>query len=190
MPAAAGMVVGGILWIVFGVFVMIKPWGAAEIYRPDLGYELITNRALYLLYGVPGTAALILSGFGLLALAPGQAGRLVGLGRVLAYATLGAGGLSGLGLAIGSAPLFFGPVALGAPILGAAACFVATGARSANRGLLLLTGGLGLFFLALWPLVVALQVIPPAAGAMAIGLFGFGWVILGWRVLRGERPAT
>ncbi len=45
--ASAGMVVGGVLWIVHGVFEMIQPWGAAAVYRPDLGYELITDRAKY-----------------------------------------------------------------------------------------------------------------------------------------------
>lgn len=188
--AAPGMVLAGILWIVFGVFRMLKPWGAAEVWLPDLGYELITDRALYLLYGAPGTAALILSGFGLVTLALGRVGRLVGIGRVLAFATLGAGVLSGVGLAIGSPPLVVAPIALGTPILGAAACLVAASARGADRGLLLLTGALGLFLLALWPLVFALQVIPLAVAAAIIGLFGLGWVALGWRAMRGERPAT
>ena len=185
------MLLSGILWIVFGVFVMLDPWGAAEIYRPDLGYAVITDRALHLLYGIPGTAALVLSGFGLVTLAPAQAGRLVTFGRFFGYAAVGAGVLSGVGLAIGSAALFTGPVAMGTPILlGAAACFVATDVRSADRGLLLLIGGLGVFFLALWPLVFALQVIPPAGGAAVIAVFGSGWVILGWRAMRRARPAN
>ena len=191
--AALGMVLGGILWAVHGVFEMVTPFGVASVYDASLGYELINDRALYLLYGVPATVALILSSFGLVTLARAQTGRLVGVGRALAFATLGAGALSGLALAMGSAPLFVAPIALGTPVLGAATCFVATGARSparADRGMLLLTGVLGLFILLLRPLVYALQVIPPAAGAAIIALFGLGWVALGCRAMRGERPAS
>ena len=183
--ASLGMVAGGALWAVYGVFEMLKPWGVAEVYRPDLGYELITDRALYTLYGLPGTAALVLGGLGVRALARGRAGRLVALGRSFAYGSVAAGVLSGVGLAIGSAPLFFGPIALGMLVLGAAACFASAGARGPDRVVLLLTGALGLFTLALRPLVYAVGVIPPAGGAAAIALFGLGWVALG---LRGGRP--
>lgn len=185
--ASVAMVVGGVLWAVHGVFEMLTPFGTASVYDGSLGYELITDRALYLLTGIPGAAALILSSFGLTTLARERSGRLVVLGRVLATATLFSGVLSGLGLVIGSAPLFFAPIGLGTPVLGAAACFVARGARSADRGPLLLIGALGLFTLALRPLVYAVGVIPPAGGAAAIALFGLGWIALG---LRGERPAS
>ena len=190
MPSAAlGMMAAGTLWAVYGVFEMLKPWGVAEVYRRDLGYEVITDPALYILYGIPGALALILSSFGLTTLTRGRPGRLVGLGRIFAFATLGAGLLGGIGLAIGSAPLFIGPIALGTPVLGAAACLVATGTRGADRGLLLVVGALGLFALPLRPLVYAVQLIPLAAGAAIIGLFGLAWVALGWRAMRGERPA-
>ncbi len=201
--AALAMVVGGVLWAVHGVFEMLTPFGTASVYDGNLGYELITDRALYLLYGIPGAVALILSSFGLTTLTRGRSGRLVGIGRVLAVATLTAGVLSGVGLAIGSAPLFVAPIALGTPVLGAAACVVARGARSADRGPLLVIGArsadrgpllvigaLGLFALPLRPLVYAAQVIPLAVGAMVIGLFGLGWVVLGWRAMRGERRGT
>lgn len=180
--------VGGVLWAVYGVFEMLKPWGVAEVYRPDLGYELITDRALYVLYGAPGTAALILCGLGLRARAAAYTGRLVALGRLFAYGSVAAGVLSGLGLAIGNAPLFIGPIALGTPLLGAATCFAAAGARGTERVLLLITGALGLFTLPLRPLVYALGVIPAAGGAAAIALFGLGWIAIGWRAMRGERP--
>jgi len=188
--AALGMVVGGILWVVHGVFEMIAPFGVASVYDGTLGYDLITDRALYLLYGIPGAVALILSSFGLITLARGRSERFVGLGRVLAFATLGAGVLSGLGLAIGSPPMSIAPIGFGTPVLGAAACFVATGARSAERGPLLVVGALGLFALPLRPLVYALQVIPLTVGAAIIGLFGLGWVALGWRAMREDRPAS
>lgn len=181
------MVFGGILWGVHGVFEMIAPFGTAMVYDSTLGYDLITDRALYLLYGIPGAVALILTSFGLITLTRGRSGRFVGLGRVLAFATLGSGVLSGLGLAIGSPAMSVAPIGLGTPVLGAAACLVATGARSAERGSLLVIGALGLFALPLRPLVYALQVIPLAVGAAIIGLFGLGWVALGWRAMRGER---
>lgn len=184
------MILGGVLWGVHGVFEMIAPFGTAMVYDGTLGYDLITDRALYLLYGIPGAVALILSSFGLITLTRGRSERFVGFGRVLAFATLGAGVLSGLGLAIGSPPMSVAPIGLGTPVLGAAACFVATGARSADRGPLLVIGALGLFALPLRPLVYAVQVIPLAVGAAIIGLFGLGWVALGWRAMRGERPAS
>ncbi|HUQ16824.1 MAG TPA: hypothetical protein VM070_03455 [Candidatus Saccharimonadales bacterium] len=190
--AAFGMALGGVLWVIYGVFEMLEPFGAAKRYDPALGYELVTDPARYIGYGIPGAAALILSGVGLARRRAREAGPIVGLGRLLASAVVLAGGLSCVGLAVRSAPLFFGPVALGTPVLGAAAGLLAIGppgAARADRGVLLLISALGLFTLPLRPLVYALHAIPPAGGAVALGLFGFGWVVLGWRASRGRRAA-
>lgn len=177
-------VLGGVLWVIYGVFEMLEPFGVAKLYDAHLGYERITDPTLYLGYGIPGATALILTGLGLTRWTRGETGSIVGVSRVTAFAVVVAGGLSGLGLVVRSAPLFFGPVALGTPVLGAATCLLASGSQGAaraDRGLLLLTGGLGLFTLPLRPLVYALHAIPPAGGAVALGLFGLGWVLLGWR---------
>lgn len=183
-PALA-MMLGGVLWVPFGVFEMIAPFGIASVYQDDLKYEVITDPVLHLVYGIPGALALMLTAFGLGATAP-RSGGLSAVGRVLAYVILAAGVLSGVGLAIGLAPLFVTPIGLGTPVLGLAAVLIATG-RDERRALLLAVGVLGLSNLPLRPLVYAVGIIPPVAGAAIIGLFGLSWLALGWVTLRRER---
>ncbi len=120
------MIVGGTLWMFHGVFATNVPFGTASVYQDDLGYDLVTDRALFLVYGVPGALALMLTAFGLGATAT-RSGRLSAVGRVLAYAILAAGVLSGVGLALGVAPLVFAPIGFGTPVLGVAAVLVGAG---------------------------------------------------------------
>lgn len=180
--ASAAMIAGGALWMFHGVFSMIAPFGTASVYQRDLGYEVITNPSLFLVYGVPGALALMLTAFGLGAIAT-RSGRLSTVGRVLAYAMLVAGVLSGVGLAIGLPPLFVAPIGFGTPLLGVAAILTGAGrgpVLDATKTLLIAVGALGLFHLPLLPLVFAVGIIPHAVGAVVIGLFGLGWVALGW----------
>ena len=187
MPwAALAMMLGGVLWIPYGVFEMFAPFGTAAVYRADLGYEVITYASLYLVYGAPGAAALGLTAFGLGAITT-RPGGLSTAGRVLAYAILAASVLSGIGLAIGLAPLFLAPIGFGTPVLGLAAVLAGAGrgqAWDAIRTLLLAVGLLGLAALPLRPLVYAAGIIPPVAGAAIIGLFGLSCVALGWAARR------
>ncbi len=176
------MIVGGTLWMFHGVFFLIAPFGTASVYQRDLGYEVITNPSLFLVYGVPGALALMLTAFGLGAIAM-RAGRLSAVGRVLAYAMLAAGVLSGVGLAIGLPPLFVAPIGFGTPLLGIAAVLIGADRGpvwDATKALLIAVGALGLFHLPLLPLVFAVGIIPHVVGAAIIGLFGLGWVALGW----------
>ncbi len=48
---------GGVLWIPYGIFEMLQPWGTDTVYRDDVGYEVITNVPLYRLYSLPGSLA-------------------------------------------------------------------------------------------------------------------------------------
>lgn len=120
------MIVGGTLWMFHGIFEMIKPFGIAVVWQPDLRYDLITNAPLYRVYGVPGALALVLTSLGLVASAT-RSGRPAAVGRVLAYATLAVGVLSGVGLALGVPPLSFGSIAFGTPVLGVGAVLVGAG---------------------------------------------------------------
>ena len=62
-------ILGGVLWVPYGVFEMLEPWGPAVIYRDDLGYQLVTAPSLFLAYSLPGSLALLLTSLGLLGLA-------------------------------------------------------------------------------------------------------------------------
>jgi hypothetical protein len=62
---------GGTLWVPYGVFEMLEPWGAVTTYREDVGYELITDAPLYVAYHLPGwTVALLCLGLAGLSLFP------------------------------------------------------------------------------------------------------------------------
>ena len=84
-PAA---ILGGVLWVPYGVFEMLKPWGTDTVYREDVGYELITDTALYRIHSLPGGLALLLTSLGLLggfALLRQPSGRMGRVGVVLAH---------------------------------------------------------------------------------------------------------
>lgn len=90
--AGSAAIVGGALWIVYGVFLMLEPWGPAEVYREDLGYQLVTNQPLYWVYAVPGSLALGLTALALLGLSRRYGlprSRVGKFGSVLTYLSLG-----------------------------------------------------------------------------------------------------
>ena len=183
-PAA---VVGGLLWVPYGVFEMLEPWGAAKVYREDVGYALVTDALLFVTYSLPGALALLLTSLGLLgvlALLGPPAGRARTVGRIFAYAALALAALSLAGVIALFDPVFTAARIFGTLALGAAAVLASLGTRHAGVGsgwtLALLALGLpGLFLLPLWPLVYAVELVPEAGGAALIALFGTGWVALG-----------
>lgn len=191
-PAA---VVGGLLWAPYGVFEMLEPWGAAKVYREDVGYALVTDALLFVTYSLPGALALLLTSLGLLgvlALLRPPAGRARTGGRVLAYAALALAALSLAGVVALFDPVFTAARIFGTLALGAGAVLASLGARRAGAGsgwtlALLALGLLGLFLLPLWPLVYAVEWLPEAGGAALIALFGTGWVGLGLALIaRGQ----
>ncbi len=192
-PAA---VVGGLLWMVYGVFLMLEPWGQAEVYREELGYQLVTNRALYWVYALPGSLALILTALALLGLFRRYALPRSGVGKlgaVLTKLSLVLAVLSFLGTVALIAPLSFAGRSFGSLALGAAALLVGMDLPRANPALqmhLVILGCLGLSLLALQPLVWALQIIPASIATGIIALFGLGWLVLGYRLSQSGKDGT
>ena len=192
-------VVGGLLWVPYGVFEMLEPWGTDTVYRDDVGYSLITDTRLFVAYSLPGSLALLLTVLGLLGILAGlrlSAARSGRIGRLLAYVALALGALSLFGVVATFDPLFtagriFGTLALGAATVVAGLAARGAGAPPGWVAALLLLGLLGLFLLPLWPLVYAVQLLPAGAGAACIALFGLGWVVLGSALWsrRGASPA-
>ena len=188
--AGAAAALGGLLWVPYGVFEMLQPWGTDTVYRDDRGYEVVTDAPLYWVYGLPVSLALLLTAVGLLGafarlgLPAGRPGRS---GLVLAYAALALAVLSVVGLVVRFDPLFTAPRIFGTLALGAATLLAGVAARriGADRGwvaALVVLGLLGLFLLPLWPLVYAVEVLSTGAGAALIALFGLGWVVVGHRL--------
>ena len=179
--------IGGLLWAPYGVFEILEPWGADTLYRDELAYEVVIDPLLYRVYSVPGSLALLLTACGLLGVI-GALGQPVGrTTRALVSAAVALAILSVAGVIIPFDPLFTAPriagtLALGAGMLLAGIEASRTGVAAEWSAALMALGLLGLFLLPLWPLVHAIALVPEAAGAGVIALFGFGWVLLGSRV--------
>ncbi len=192
--AGLAAVLGGVLWIPYGIFEMLQPWGTDTVYRDDVGYELIIDAPLYRLYSLPGSLALLLTSLGLLgtlALLRLPAGRLSQVGRVLSYlavmlAVISLGGAIALFDPVFTACRIFGTLALGLAAFLAGADALKAGRGSGWAIALLLLGLVGMFLFPLWPLVYAVQWLSQGAGAAIIALFGLGWMAAGYR-LRSAR---
>ncbi len=190
-PAA---IVGGALWVPYGVFEMLEPWGAAKVYRDDVGYALVTDAPLFVAYSLPGALALLLTSLGLLgvpAFLGSPAGRARTGGGILAFVALALAVLSLAGVVALFDPVFTAARVFGTLALGAATLLAGVGARRAGAGAgwtlaLLALGLLGLFLLPLWPLVYAVKWLPEAGGAAFIAVFGIGWVALGLALWPGR----
>ena len=192
--AAATCILGGLLWIPYGLFEFLQPWGVDTIYRENRGYEVVTDPRLYWVYSLPGSLALLLTALGLLGVL-GQSGPRTGwIGRVtlvLTYIAVVLAVLTVAGGVVQFDPLFTGPRILGTLALGAATLLVGVKAHRAGVTAgwtvsLLALGLIGLFLFPLWPLVYAIEVLPEGAGAGIIAVYGFGWVLLGYRLWLGQ----
>ena len=181
---------GGALWIPYGIFEMLQPWGTDTVYKDAVGYEVIVNVPLYRLYSVPGSLALLLTALGLLgtlALLRLPAGRAGKVGHILAYiavllAVISLGGVLALFDPVFTACRIFGTLALGTATVLAAADAQRAGRTPGWAIALLLLGLVGMFLFPLWPLVHALEWLSEGAGAGVIALFGLGWLATGYRL--------
>ncbi len=190
--------VGGLLWVPYGCFEMLEPWGVDTVYRDDVGYALITDTRLFVAYSLPGSLALLLTALGLLGLLARfrlPAARTGRIGRILAYVALALGVLSLVGVIVAFDPLFTAGRIFGTLALGAATCLAGLAARGAGAppgwvAALLLLGLIGLFLLPLWPLVYAVGLLSAGAGAAFIALFGLGWAMAGYRLWMAARERT
>ena len=181
---AAAAIAGGLLWIAYGIFELLTPFGLETAYDDSRGYEVISDRLLHITYSLPGALAVLLSAVALLGLLRGGAtvvdARLpCGLG----WLAVACGGLAVVGVAIGFDPLFTGPRVFGTLALGFGTLLAARALtpRDRRRHLALLGVG-GIALLPLWPLIYAVQLLPAAAGAAVIACFGLGWIALGVRL--------
>ncbi len=189
---------GGALWLPYGVFEMLEPWGVATApYREDVGYEVVTDARRYVAYSLPGGLALLLSALGLLgarALLGLPGGRLDGVWRILTYLAVVLAVVSLVGVTALFDPVFttgriFGTLALGAAAFLAGVDLWRAGGRPGWALALVVLGLIGIFLFPLWPLVYAVQWLSEGAGAAAIALFGLAWVAFGW-TLRSTRAAA
>ncbi len=193
--AGAAAMLGGILWVPYGIWEMLEPWGPDVLYRDDLGYAEVIDPVRFVIYSLPGSLALVLTTlglFGVLALLRLPLGPITRAARVLATLALVLAVVSLVGVIVQFDPFFtagrvFGSVALAAATMltGIDASRAGTTAMSARA--LLALGLLGLFLFPLWPLVYALQWVPQWAGAAIIALFGLGWFAAGVRLGAGTR---
>jgi hypothetical protein len=189
--------IGGALWTIHGAFEMLAPLGGAVEFSEERGYDIVVNTGVYILYGLPGTAAIGLTGAALLATARwcelpvGPAGLW---GARAAYAAIGLGGLALAGVLFLFVPAFVTGIVFGGLMLGVAAGLMAFDGHEVgvNRwwiATLAAIGGFGIITLPLRPLVNAFEVLPYSAGFAVIAAFGLTWMILGYLLARSEPPA-
>lgn len=157
-------VAGGLLWIAYGPLELLEPFGADTRYDEAKGYDVVTDRAAWTLTSATGAVALLLTAL--------AARRLLASRLAVAAAVLG--GVALLATAVGFDPLFTGPRILGTALL-------AFTLLRAPQGRIAGLGALGLLLLPLWPLVFAVEVVPPALGAALFAAWGAGWVLVGRR---------
>ncbi len=193
------MVVGGVLWILYGPLTMLHPWGADVTYLESRGYSVIVDPVVFLAYSLPGSLALILTAGGLLGMIRHLSPTCPGRSRVLrglVYLAVGLGILSLVGAVVLFDPVFTAARIFGTLALGAALALSGWAARNGRlgrawAGMLLGIGVIGVLLLPVWPLVFALGWFTEEAGALSIALFGIGWLVLGGRcwhlVHRGNR---
>lgn len=186
------MTAGGALWIVFGYYRFLVPHGPDVQWREDLGYSLILNKGLFVLYNLPGVLALLMTSLAafwyVTAVHPARK-RLGSVSRVLlvisaVFGLMATAGQLGQLDALTTGGLSFGVLFLGL------ALFLAGMAMTGNNtspgmyrpipgSALMLLGVAGMLILLLRPLMFAFQLLPLAFGAAACILFGGGWILLG-----------
>lgn len=183
---------GGILWLPYGLFTMLQPWGVDVAYREAQGYSVVVDKTLFVAYSVPGALALVLASIGLLTVVAQLSGRRGTVARatcVLGYVALALGSASFVGVIALFDPMFTAGRIFGTLALGVATTMAAVLAHQGNAhrawviGLILL-GALGVFLLPLWPLVYALRWLTPGQAASFIAVFGAGWLAVGYQLLR------
>lgn len=181
-------VVGGTLWIPYGILELLQPWGVDVRYDESLGYDAVVDRGLHILYGLPGSLALVLCAVGLLGLLT-RLGTRSRTASVAAWSAAALGATSAAGIATGFDPAFTGGRIMGTLLLGVGLVAAARAGRSGRwRVALALVGLLALFLMPLWPLIFALHWVAPPAGAGVLGLHGVAWVALGVAAPRPSDP--
>ncbi len=192
--SALAAMLGGALWVPYGIFEMLEPWGADVAYRDDVGYSVITDASLFVAYSMPGGLAVLLTSLGLLGVARfwASASLTERIGTILTCIAVVLAVLSVAGVIALFDPLFTVGRVFGTLALGTATFLVGVEAFRSRMEpgwtvALLYLGIAGIFLFPLWPLVYALQWVPQAAGAAFMVLFGLSWMALGYKMLRSEK---
>ena len=159
-PTTGGAAVaGGLRWVAYGVL-DLAAWGVDAVHDEARGYDVVLDRSLFVLDGLPGALTLgLLSALGV----------AVALGPLL------------------TAPRILGTVVLGVAT-GRAAHAARGRSPSGWPALLGITAVLAVALLPLRPLVHALGWFSPTAGALLIAAHGTAWAAVGIRQLRGPVP--
>ena len=175
----AAAVSAGVLWAVYGWFELSTPFGPDTVYDRRRGFEVVVDGGRFALHSLPGAGALLASALTLLRLPTGPSGRRARWSRRLARAAALLGVSALAGVAGGSVPLFLAPLALGTPIVGAAAWLAAGRWQAPRRRVHLRSLGVAAIALAgVWPAVWAIEVLSATAGAVLIAVFGLAWAAL------------
>lgn len=192
---AVAAVAAGILWAVHGGFEMLEPSGPVKEYRDDLGYSRITDVRGFLLYGLPGPPAVLLSAAVILATVRRAPARGRARRRTVARWLAIVSGVLGVVALVGVAMLFDPPFEAGTNLgrlLVSVAALVAGGVlrrdgeASRAGAWLQVAGVIGLLVLAARVTVNALELVP-AATAFGVSLaFALAWVVAGFHL----RPAN
>jgi hypothetical protein len=187
-PGALLAGAAGLAWAVYGALELVQPFGADTRYDEARAYDVVLDRALFALYGAPGSTALLLSSFVLLAVARrlGVASRGV---RVVAAVAGVLAAVSAAGVVAGFDPAFTSARIAGTLLLGTGVLLAARRAAGPARVGLLALGALAVFLLPLWPLVHAVQWLTPGTGAAVFALHGLGWALAGTLAARPTHPA-
>ena len=197
-PAAPSRAVGALLcsaplWAWFGVAEFVRPWGSPTQHDEARGYDVVLEPSAYWISVGPGSIALLLTAAGVATLVGGTPTGSARWARRLAVAA----GVLGLLSLIGVVTMF-DPVATAGRLLGfvllGSSCTLAASTRRHRGGgsaapiWLAALACLTLLLLPLWPLVYALELLPPAGAAACFVLVGLGCI--GLAVAPGRAPST
>jgi hypothetical protein len=184
-PSAA--IVGGLLWIVYAILLMLQPWGEFVTAPPWPEPPAVLNSTAFAITAVAGGAALAM-----LALAvPATVKRLnlpvAGAGRfgvAMAWVSLPAALAAAAGGLTGWAALAAGALTAGEVLLASGVMLVAIDASGspATRGYgsaLFVVGVTGMLGLLAQALVAMTAWMLPVYGALIMAVYGLAWVRFG-----------
>ncbi len=174
---------GGLLWMAFGAFEFVRPFGSAVTYDVKLEYDVVVDRSLHLLYAGTGGSALLLTSVGLAGLAAGAGDgrrRVRQVSLVCAYAAGAAAMVTLLGVAFGFDPVSTGFRTLGVLLLSAGTAAAAGASAPFDRRQVAFLGVLAavtLLLIVVYPLVYAVEVLPPAGAVLVYVVVGLAWCL-------------
>lgn len=186
-------IVGGVFWIVYSTFEMLRPFGVPSTFDPSLGYDRIIDGTIYRLYFGFGNFSVVMLSLSVLGLSRlGRTGGLLRGGRVVCVVSL-LMGLVGMAGVVLLAPILAGIGALlGSIVLCVGTVLTVLGiwrhsdARPTNATMALAV--VGLLIVPLRTLVNALQLLPAGVAVTIMIIWGACWTITGVQLMRRAVP--